>query len=59
MLIIKDSENTHKAVAYIRVSSQRQADEYGEYMGSQSVLFVPTHCSCVQAEGPPLILITR
>ena len=27
MLIIKDSENTHKAVAYIRVSSQRQADE--------------------------------
>ena len=27
MLIIKYSENTHKAVAYIRVSSQRQADE--------------------------------
>ena len=27
MLIIKDSENRNKAVAYIRVSSQRQADE--------------------------------
>ena len=27
MLIIKDSENRNKAVAYIRVSSQRQVDE--------------------------------
>ena len=27
MLIIKNSENREKALAYIRVSSQRQADE--------------------------------